>query len=290
MLLNMGLSGQSVVGADVGGFSGSPSPELMARWLQLATFYPFCRNHTAQDTPPQEIWRFGEEVEAIGRSCLQLRYSLLPYLYTLAWEAGRTGLALMRPLLLEFPEDPSCRTEAVAATQFMVGSALLAAPVLHPGRKNRGVYLPPAEYWEDWWTGERFEGSQRIIAAAPLSRLPLYVRAGSALPMTAPALNSEESASLPLSWRIYPAAEIAGTLYLDDGVSMGYQRGLYSLLELRGHRSPEGGSLSLERTAGSLEPPLGRHSGLTLELRSAGEERFAVDPRRLPGEWSFTSP
>ena len=288
MLLNLGLSGQPLVGPDIGGFLGRPGTELMARWLELGALYPFCRNHTSRWSLPQEIWSFGPEVEAIGRRYLELRYSLLPYLYTLAWEASRSGAPILRPLVYEFPTDPACRTAPVAETQLMLGPDLLAAPILEAGARSRQVYLPPGEYWEDWWTGERFPGGRRLETPAPLDRLPLYVRSGAALPLVDPSGNSAETAALPLRWRVYLADQVQARLYLDDGVSMSYERGGYSLMRLRCEREGAGRRIRIEREAGSLSPVLGGHRGLAIELSGESRQAATVDTLRLPWEWSFS--
>ena len=287
MLLSMGLSGQALVGPDIGGFLERSTPELMARWLELGALYPFCRNHTSHWSLPQEIWCFGAEVEAVGRRYLRLRYSLLPYLYTLAWEASRSGAPILRPLLYEFPGDAACRNPATADSQLMLGPHLLAAPVLAPGERARAVYLPPADYWEDWWSGRRLAGGRQIEAEAPLERLPLYVRAGAALPLSDPARNSAEAARLPIRWRVYPTERFEGCLYLDDGESMSYERNDYSLLRLRGAQGPHGGRMRIEREAGRLEPLLAAHPTLTVELSGEPRQAAAVDPRRLPWEWTY---
>ncbi|MBN1835036.1 MAG: DUF5110 domain-containing protein [Spirochaetales bacterium] len=298
MLLNLGLSGQPLVGPDIGGFLGRPTPELMARWLELGALYPFCRNHTSQRSLGQEIWRFGDEVEEIGRRYLELRYRLLPYLYTLAWEAHASGAPILRPLLYEFPGDPGCRSPEVADTQLMLGPHLLAAPVLRAGAPSREVYLPPGGYWEDWWTGERLDGGRRFEAGAPLDRLPLYVRAGAALPLAGPALHdgpaqhAAEASTRPLLWRVYPAPGAEGwadgSLYLDDGLSVRWQEGEFSLLRLRGTAEGTGRRIRIERVAGSLAPPLGKHPGLTVELAGETGAGADVDASRLP--WGWTCP
>jgi len=290
MLLNLGLSGQPLVGPDIGGFLGRPTPELMARWLELGALYPFCRNHTSRWSLPQEIWSFGPDVERIGRRYLELRSSLLPYLYTLAREASRRGAPILRPLLYEFPSDPACQSAEIAETQLMLGPHLLAAPVLAPGIATRRIYLPAGEYWQDWWTGECLPGGGHFEVEAPLDRLPLYVRAGAALPLTDPSPNSDEAAGRPIRWRVYPAAAISGSLYVDDGVSMGYQRGECSLLGLQGERRAAEIRVRIEREAGGLSPVLVRHPGLAVErveLSGGTPRRVEVDPERLPWEGSW---
>lgn len=179
MCLGMGMSGVPFVGTDIGGFQRDTNGELLARWMQMGAFMPFCRNHSALDTIDQEPWSFGPEVEAIARNFLRLRYRLLPFLYNEFYNSIQTGLPVMRPLVLEYPSDPNAFH---LSDQFLLGADLLVCPVYQPGATKRMVYLPAGE-WVDFWTGSRFEGAQHIVADAPLEQMPLFVRAGAIIPM-----------------------------------------------------------------------------------------------------------
>jgi alpha-glucosidase len=221
-LMNMGLSGVAFVGADIGGFTENATPELFARWVEVGSLYPFCRGHSSAGTRWQEPWTFGSQVENIARMYLDLRYRLLPYLYTLLWQASETGSPAFRPLLYEFPDDPATYH---LGDQFMLGSSLMAAPILRPGRMAREVYLPQGE-WIDWWSGERFKGPATILAHAPLEIMPLYVRAGSILPFGPEIEYTGQKALDPLTLEIFPG-QGEFTLYEDDGQSFDYQRGVF---------------------------------------------------------------
>jgi len=221
MCAGMGLSGVPFVGTDIGGFSENPSGELVARWIALGAVTPFFRMHTAWGTRDQEPWSFGPEVEAICRKYIRLRYRLLPYLYTLMEEAARTGLPVMRPLVLEYQDDPETYP---ISDQVLIGRDLLAAPVYQPGVTRRLVYLP-AGAWYDFWTGERYEGGQYIVARAPLDVLPLYVRAGAVLPMAPVMRYTGEAPVETLTLHVY-AGEGEFTLYEDEGEGYGYRRGV----------------------------------------------------------------
>ena len=133
-LMNMGLSGVPFVGTDIAGFSGNASGELFARWMQFGVLSPFCRAHSEIRTERHEPWIFGPRVEAICREFLQLRYRLLPYIYSLFWEAARRGIPILRPLLYHFPDDP---VTYPLHDQVMLGSQIMAAPIYHPGREHR---------------------------------------------------------------------------------------------------------------------------------------------------------
>ncbi|MCJ2543332.1 glycoside hydrolase family 31 protein [Thermostichus vulcanus] len=220
MLCNLGLSGVSFVGADIGGFGGNASPELFARWMQMGILYPLMRGHTAMGTRPHEPWCFGPEVEAICRQAIELRYQLLPYLYSLFWESSQTGAPILRPLLYEFPDDPQTYD---LSDQAMLGSWLLAAPVVRPGVRQRAVYLP-AGTWFDWWTGQSYHGPTHILAPAPLAHMPLFVRAGAIFPL-APVQPCTANANWdPFTLRLYPG-DGSFTLYEDDGRTLNYQAG-----------------------------------------------------------------
>ncbi len=227
-VLNLGLSGIPFVGVDVGGFHGRPSPELFARWVQLGTFLPLFRTHTAAGTPDQEPWSFGPRVEGICRIFLELRYRLLPYLYTLAWEARRTGWPLVRPLGWPDAEDPGLWRVDDA---FLLGEALLVAPILEPGAEGRAVPLPPGR-WIDVWSGRVWEGPERAELAAPLERIPLLARAGTVLPLAAPVRRSGRIFSHPLTLRLYPPADgeaRTSLLYLDEGEGWAHEAGAFRI-------------------------------------------------------------
>jgi alpha-glucosidase len=211
-LLGLGLSGIPFCGTDTGGFVGHPSDELFVRWFQLAAFTPFFRTHCSLDSPPREPWRFSERSLQILKAFLHLRYQLLPYLYTCAWEASQTGAPIMRPL---FWVDPRAAYREIQDC-FLLGDALLVAPVLHRGERQRHVRLPPGD-WYDFWEGAPFSGEADVHLPAPLERIPLLVRAGTVLPM-------EERGVLRL--HLFPPSRGAqqSVLFSDAGDGYGEER------------------------------------------------------------------
>ncbi len=236
MLLNLGLSGVAFAGADVGGFQGDADPELFARWMQAACLTPFMRAHTARGTRDHEPWVFGPRVEAIAREAIRLRYSLLPYLYACFVAAHRSGLPVMRPLVLEFEEDPRCRR---LWDQFMCGAALLVAPVLQPAQERRLVYLPDGE-WYPLNGDRRHGGRQDLIVDTPLEHLPVFVRAGSVVPRQVPRQNTGAPAGNELELGVYPAGsafESSSSVFDDDGLTHAHYDGRYreTVFELRGN-------------------------------------------------------
>lgn len=249
-LMNMGVSGLPFVGVDIGGFAGNASGELFARWMQCGVFSPFCRGHTTHFSLDHEPWAFGPEVEAICRTYLQLRYRLLPYLYTLFWEASQRGTPVLRPLLYNYPDDPQTYT---LHDQLMLGDALMAAPVYQPGRTRRAVYLPEGT-WFNWWTEECISGPNHILARAPLDTMPLYVRGGAIIP-TGPTIQySDEKPLDPLTLDIYPG-QGALTLYEDDGHTFAYERGQWCTTSYQLVQGVTTLKLRIGERKGSYAPP-----------------------------------
>lgn len=247
MVLNMGLSGQPFVGPDIGGFIASPTPELYTRFLQSGALGPLCRTHSAKDTNDQEPWSYGPAYEAINRRAIELRYQLLPYLYTVFEEAARTGLPVIRPLMLEYPTD---RATYRLDTQFLIGSDLLVAPVLTEGATSRQVYLPAGE-WFNYWTGEKLVGPKTVEVATPLDLLPLFVRGGALVPTQPVAQYTDEAPINPLILVVFPSAEAVGSLYEDDGFSLQYQQGRYGRTRWRYRRTSEQMMLEIGQREGN---------------------------------------
>jgi len=219
-MMNLGLSGFSFVGADIGGFNGSATPELLTRWMELGVFNPIYRNHSAKDTRYREPWVDGPEHEQIRKHYIETRYRLLPYIYTGMEESSRTGLPLMRPMFLEFPENPDLATNG---EEYMFGRSLLVAPRVWPFVGTYEINLPNGD-WYDFWTGARQAGG-KIVMDPPLETLPVFVRAGSIIPEQPVIQNVDEVPNGPLELRVFPGPDCGGDLYADDGNTLNYQSG-----------------------------------------------------------------
>lgn len=225
-LCNLGLSGMPIVGTDIGGFSSDTTPELLCRWIELGCLSPFCRNHASTGTRAQEPWVFGEKTVNIYRKYLNLRYSLLPYLYDLFKQEEEQGMPIMRPLVLEYEKDENVRN---LNGQFMVGESLLVAPVVEPGMTQKIVYLPKGD-WYDYWTREKIEGGRFILREAEIDECPIYVKAGSILPMYTPRLSTSEEKDEELILDVYPGDGVVQYVhYQDNGEDFAYQNGAYNL-------------------------------------------------------------
>ncbi|MGA2810076.1 MAG: TIM-barrel domain-containing protein [Candidatus Acidiferrum sp.] len=221
MLLSMGISGFPLIGDDIGGFAGSPPAELLTRWFEVGAFNPIYRDHTAKDTADQEAWVSGPAQEQIRRQYIELRYRLLPYLYTGVEEATRTGIPLMRPLFLEYPEETRFYGDN---RDFLFGRDFFLAPVVTEMVDAENVQLPPGD-WYDFWSSEKHPSAKPLRLHPKLEELPLFVRAGAIVPMQPLVESTQETPVGPLELRVYPGEDCRGTLYQDDGHSFAYQRG-----------------------------------------------------------------
>jgi len=249
MTLNAGLSGLAFTGPDTGGFGGNGDAELFARWIQLSSMLPFFRTHTAKKTRDQEPWSFGQQVEDISRKYIELRYQLLPYLYSLFAQSSQNGWPIVRPLFMSDPTDERLRTVEDA---FLVGDNLLIAPVLEKGATAREVYLPRGR-WYDYWTHQAYEGGKVIHVQAPLDTLPIFVKAGAVIPMWPIMQYVGQVPVEELLLKVYAGnGEIA--LYEDAGEGLAYQSGDYRWLYFT-CRSMPGGGLTIDwRRAGTYKP------------------------------------
>ena len=201
-------------------------PELFVRWFEWGAFQPVMRAHGERNH--NEVWSYGKQAEPILAKYLKLRYQLLPYTYSVAYRSYQTGAPYMRALFMDFPADPKA---ADIPDEYMFGPAFLVAPVSEQGATSRTVYLPAGCDWYNYWTNQRLHGGQTIDVDAPIDTLPLFVRAGSIVP-----LGSEiESATEPqtiATVRVYPGADASFTLFQDDGTTYGYEKGAGSLTKL----------------------------------------------------------
>lgn len=220
-LCNLGMSGMPFAGTDIGGFGSDTTPELMARWIQAACFSPLMRNHSALGTRRQEPWLFGKEVLDIYRKYVKLRYQLIPYLYDLFFAGESTGAPIMRPLVYHHEKDPNAKN---CNDEFMVGPNILVAPVVHQGADKRMVYLPEGQ-WYDYWTREKFTGPTWFIREAPLDVCPIYVKAGSVIPMMEEqSYVGQKEGTLLLD--VFPG-EGCWDHYYDNGEDFSYRKGRY---------------------------------------------------------------
>jgi alpha-D-xyloside xylohydrolase len=231
--LNFALSGLPYWTTDIGGFvSGDPDDpdyrELFIRWFQFGTFNPILRVHGTRKTDQNELWSYGPDAQKILTNFDRLRYRLLPYIYSLAWKTTSESYTPMRPLVMDFRTDVRAQN---TSDQFMFGPAFLVNPVTEPAATTRALYLPQSR-WYDFWTGSLITGNRTIEADAPLERLPLYIRAGSILPLGPDEEWSTEKPADPIELRIYQGADGDFTLYEDENDTYNYEKGAYTNIPL----------------------------------------------------------
>lgn len=234
--LNYTITGLPYWTTDIGGFfrpgnsqyTDEKYQELLTRWYQWGTFNPIFRIHGYMtETEP---WKYGQKVEDNMRKMLNLRYRLLSYIYSEAWQVTKNGSTLMRPMVMDFNGD----TAAVKSQyQYLFGKSLLIAPVTEPNVTEWNVYLPKAAGWYDFWTGKRFNGGQTIKTDAPLDRMPLFVKTGSIVPMGKIIQYAGEKSADTLEIRVYRGADARFDLYEDEGDNYNYEKGKYATISFR---------------------------------------------------------
>jgi alpha-glucosidase len=322
-LLNLGLSGFSMAGADVGGFGGSPAPDLLTKWLMLAAFQPIDRDHSAQGTRMHEPWIDGPEQESIRRRYIEERYRLMPYLYTTAEETSRDGIPIIRPLFLEFPHatSDSHPLDDDAPGEFLFGPSILVAASPQPDDiAPYEVHLPPG-IWYDYWTGAKLDRRETLSArdlelrdptstATPtlpplmvhpgLGDLPVYARAGAIIPMQPLVQSTEDKPNGPLTLRVFvPVAggsdTCRGDLYTDDGKSYDFRKGAYLRLHLTCSIAADGSlTVNIPQREGSFQPWWSEYRieavGFTPKTSQASFNGNKVKLEQTPLGWATTVP
>jgi len=247
--LNFSLSGIPYWNTDTGGFfsnraTGNGDPknpqfqEFFARWFQFSSFCPMFRVHSSSGLGTgREFYRFDEKTQGILRIYLDLRYRLLPYLYSVAWQVTSNGSTFMRPLVMDFPNDPQV---AAIGDQYLFGPSLLVTPVTAAAQTTRSVYVPATSApWFDFWTGESVLAGQRVEAKAQIETLPLFVRPGSIIPMGPTLQYSSEKPADPIELRVYRGADGKFTLYEDEGDSYDYEKGKFATIPIAWNESAQ---------------------------------------------------
>ena len=231
--LNLSVSGIPYWTTDIGGFvSANPDDphyrELYIRWFQFGTFCPIFRAHGTRTTNQNEIWSYGPDAQKILTTYDQLRYRLMPYIYSVAWKVTDEGYTLMRPLVMDFRSDVRAQN---IGDQFLFGPSILVNPVTEPGAASRHLYLPDAR-WYDFWTGSTTQGACAIDSQATIDRLPLYVRAGSIVPLGPDIEYATEKAADPIELRVYRGANGEFTLYEDETDGYNYEKGVHATIPI----------------------------------------------------------
>ena len=313
-IINLGLSGFALSGADVGGFAGSPSPDLLTKWVELAAFQPIDRIHSAKGTRMHEVWVDGPEHETIRRRFIEERYRLMPYLYTTAEETSRDGLPIDRPLFLEYPDDLTGETE------FMFGSRILVAPSSYLEEPvPYAVHLPQGT-WYDYWTGDQIKSGKpagqvdleqrdTVIAQKPLmvtplvDQLPVYVRGGSILPIAPLIQSTSETPNGPLILRVFPlmpgfdsqAEACAGEVYTDDGHTLNFRNGEFARIHFSCSEAPNGAvNVQISKQEGTWKPWWREYRvevvGFTPKTSEAIMNNQRLTMSQVEGRWGVVIP
>ncbi len=266
--LNFELSGIPYWTTDIGGFIlGHPNDpkyrELFVRWFQYGTFCPIFRTHGTRSPSENELWSYGPDAESILANFDRLRYRLMPYIYSIAWKITSEGYTPMRPLVMDFRDDVKAQN---TGDEFLFGPGILVNPVTEEGAVTRHVYLPRAK-WFDFWTGAGKDGGAEFEAPAPLSRIPLYVRSGSIIPMGPDLQYAEQKPADPIELRIYPGADGDFTLYEDDNTTYDYEKGAYSTIPI--HWSDANRRLTISDRKGQY-PGMLQHRSFHIVFVGAG--------------------
>jgi alpha-glucosidase len=276
MLKSLGISGFSFSGADVGGFAGTATPDLLTKWIEISTFQPIDRDHTEKGSGDQEPWVGGADQENIRRKFIEERYRLMPYLYTLAEETARTGMPMMRPLFLDYPDAARDKhpidLDQGVESEFLLGHDLLIAPSPYLDAPDAYTVEFPSADWYDYWTGERVPqatdpdpepnappaATEQIALSAnvqpSLDSLPVYVRAGAILPMEPLVQSTEETPQGPLTLRVYAGDDCRGTLYTDDGKSFAFEHGDFLRMNFTCSITSNGIEIVVSKHEGSFIP------------------------------------
>jgi alpha-D-xyloside xylohydrolase len=236
--LNFCLSGIPYWNTDIGGFfGGNPSDpnyaELFTRWFEFGAFCPMFRVHGTNY--PKEIWKFDDATQRIMADYIELRYHLIPYIYSCSWMVTNQGYTMMRPLAMDFQNDANVFN---IKDQFMFGPALMINPVTQPAAVSRNVYLPKDTNWIDFWTGQSYQGGQIIDTPAAIGKIPIFVRAGSIIPY-GPAIQHATQSNDPIEIRVYPGADGAFTLYEDQDDTYSYEIEVYAAIRFTWNQSKQ---------------------------------------------------
>ena len=317
-LVNLGLSGFSLAGADVGGFAGSPPPDLLTKWIELSAFQPIDRDHSAKGTRMHEVWVDGPQQENIRRRFIEERYRLMPYLYTVAEETSHDGLPIDRPLFLEFPyatDDGAPYDLTTGGSEFLFGSRILVAPNPSPEEiAPYAIHLPPGT-WYDYWTGSQVAGGtvagtldleqrDKVIAQKPLmvtptlDHLPVYVRGGSILPIAPLTQSTSEVPNGPLTLRVFlptSGEACAGEVYTDDGHSFNFRNGDFARVHFTCSVAADGSvHVEIARQEGNWRPWWHDYR-VEVVSRKPKTTRASVNGKRVAitqigGRWGLTVP
>lgn len=284
--LQMGMQGLAYMHSDLGGFAGANlDDELYARWLQYGVFQPIFRPHAQEEVPSEPIFR-ANKAKALAKQAIQLRYRLLPYNYTLAFDNNQTGAPLMRPLFFAEPGNDKLQSDAES---YLWGEAFLVTPIVSPALTTKDIYFPAGSNWIDFYTGERYAGGMTKTIPVVADHVPVFVKAGSFIPMTqvVPSTDAYSSQSLELHYYHDDAVkESSGKLYDDDGKTPNaYEKGDYQILHFNSRYQQTALSLTLHAEVGSKQHAMTRKIALSVHDFTARPKQVLVNRHRVAFSW-----
>lgn len=294
----LSLSGFSFVGTDIGGFAGVPTGELLVRWLQLAIFHPFYRIHSMGNNVDgaaeaeadivaeaerlnrldQEPWAFGEESEELAKEAIELRYKLLPYIYTAFYQHAQDGLPLLRSLAFVDQEDSNTHKRE---NEFMFGDHLLISPVLKEGAKSVSTYLPKGQ-WLDYYTGRTYTGGKRYSISVKLDRIPIFVRAGAIIPHFPVMQYVGQEPVKEITLKAY-AGDGNSQCYLDEGEGYSYEKKGFRLCQFTSKQKSDGVFELKQTQKGKYKPDCKRYKLMVYGMEGGGDKAL-VDGQAYPFE------
>jgi oligosaccharide 4-alpha-D-glucosyltransferase len=287
--LQMGMQGQAYMHSDLGGFAGPVlDDELYVRWLQYGVFQPIFRPHAQESVPAEPVFR-APATKALAREAIRLRYAMLPYNYTIAFENSRSGMPLMRPIVFDEPENDMVPTPTISST-YLWGPDFLVAPVTEPGALRKEVYFPhPGSTWFDFYTGQAHRGGIIETVATVREHIPTYVRAGAFVPLAAPVQSTEDYSTRKLElhyWHDAGVGSAAGQLYDDDGRTAGaYEAGKYEIVRFSSRLSEGRLAIGLAPETGKAATATAREFALKVHNVASKPRAVMAGGKALPFRW-----
>ncbi len=278
----LSISGVSFCGTDIGGFSGEPDGELFTRWIQMGVFSPFMRAHSAGDTAEREPWSFGQEYEDINRKFIELRYRLLPYIYSVFWEHYKHNFPILRPLVIQ--EQENILTHSIQDI-FTFGDKILVAPVSDPGARTKNVYLPTGK-WYDYWTHDSYIGGQEHLVSAAIDSMPIFVKAGSVIPEAPLMQYVGEYEVDELIFQIYYSEyEVNSFSYEDHDDTFAFEQNIY--LEKKYVVNGDQRSMTIVQTIEGLFTPRYETYDLKIIGLPFAPSNVLIDGKEFPNSLEF---
>lgn len=278
----LSISGISFCGTDIGGFTGEPDGELFTRWIQLGVFSPLMRAHSAGDTREREPWSFGKEYEDINRKFIELRYRLLPYIYSAFWEHTRYGFPVLRPVVMQEQDNFS---NHFREEEFTFGDKILLSPVMEAGATTKNVYLPQGK-WYHYWNHELFEGGKVHVIDAQLDSMPIFVKAGSVIPESPLMQYVGEIEIDELMFQVYYADTEANSFYFEDhGDTFAYEQNIY--MEKKFVVKGDEHSMTIKQSIEGLFTPRYETYNLKVIGLPFTPSKVLIDGKEYTGDLSF---